>query len=68
MLSFLLSLQVQACQPPQVLLAHRLVHSGATADTLTVVVSGVGPPVSFGLDVAEDHVLNGGGKARHLDG
>lgn len=67
-LSFLLSFQVQAGQSPQVLLAHRLVHSGATADTLTVVVSGVCPPVSFCLDVAQDHVLNGGGKAWHLYG
>ena len=66
MLSLLLSFQVQSSQSPQVLLAHCLVHSGATADTLTVVVSGVCPPVSFCLDVAQDHVLNGGGKAWYL--
>lgn len=65
-LPLLLSFQVQTSQPPQVLLAHRLVHSGSTADSLTVVVGSVGPPVSFSLHVAQDHVLNGSGQAWHL--
>lgn len=65
-LSLLLSLQVQTGQSPQVLLAHCLVHSGSTADSLTVVVGCVGPPVSFSLDVAQDHVLNGSGQAWNL--
>ena len=66
MLSLLLSLQVQTGQPAQVLLAHRLVHGGSAADSLTVVVSSVGPPVGFRLHVAQDHVLNGSGQAWYL--
>lgn len=50
-LSFLLSFQVQAGQPAQVLFAHRLVHSGSSANSLAVVVSRVRPPVSLGLHV-----------------
>lgn len=65
-LSFLLSFQVQTCQSAQILFAHSLVHGGATTDSLTVVVGGVGPPVSLGLHVAQDHVLNGSGQAWHL--
>ena len=66
MLSLLLSFQVQTGQSSQVLLADRFVHSGSTTDTLTVVVGRVSPPVCFGLNVAQDHVLNGSGQAWHL--
>ena len=65
-LPLLLRLEVEPGQPAQVLLAHRLVHSGTAADALPVVVGRVGPPVSLGFDVAEDHVLDGGGQAGHL--
>lgn len=65
-LSLLLSFQVQTSQSAQVLLAHRLVHGRSTANSLTVVVGRVGPPVSFGLHIAQDHVLNGGWEARYL--
>ena len=65
-LPLLLSLEVETGQPAQVLLAHRLVHGGAAADPLTVVVGRVGPPVSLGLDVAEDHVLDWRRQAWHL--
>lgn len=65
-LSLLLSFQVQTGQSAQVLLAHCLVYSGSTTDSLTVVVGRVGPPVSFGLHVAQDHVLNGSRQAWHL--
>ena len=66
-LSLLLRLQVQTGQPAQVLLAHRLVHCGAAPDSLTVVVGCVGPPIRFGLHVAQDHVFDGGGQAWHLE-
>lgn len=66
MLSFLFGFQVQTCQPAQVLFAHRLVHSGSSANSLTVVVSRVGPPVSFGLYVPENHILDGRRKTGHL--
>ena len=65
-LPLLLRLQIQPCQPAQVLTAHCLVHSGATPDTLPVVVGHVSPPVRLLLHVPQDHVLNGSGQARHL--
>lgn len=68
MLSLLLSFQVQTSQSSQVLLAHGLVHSRSTTDSLTIVVGGVGPPVGFSLYVAQDHVLDGSREAWHLQG
>ena len=65
-LPLLLCLQPQAGQPTQVLLAGGLVHSGTTANSLSVVVCGIGPPVSLGLDIPQDHVLNGGWQSRDL--
>lgn len=66
MLPFLLSFQVESGQPAQVLLADGFVHSGAPADPLAVVVSCVCPPVSFGLHIPQDHVLNGSWQPWHL--
>ena len=60
-LALLLCLKVEPRQAPQVLLAHRLVDSGAAPDSLPVVVRSVGPPVGLGLDVTQDHVLDGCG-------
>ena len=65
-LSLLLSLQVEPRQTPQVLLAHCLVDGGASSDSLAVVVRSVGPPISLGLHVSQDHVLDGCGEAGHL--
>ena len=65
-LPLLLGLEPQPRQPAQVLLGHGLVHGGAAADALAVVVGHVGPPVGLGLDVAQDHVLDGRGHAGHL--
>lgn len=65
-LPLLLCLEVESSETSQVLLAHSLIHSGSTPDSLTVVVSRVGPPVSFGLHVAEDHVLDRGWKSWNL--
>jgi len=65
-LSLLLRLQVESSQSSEVLLADGLVHRGTAANTLAVVVSRVRPPVGFGLDVAEDHVLNRRRQPRHL--
>lgn len=45
---------------------HRLIHGGTTADALAVVVRHVRPPVGLHLDVAQNHVLDGGRQARHL--
>mmetsp|Transcript_889 Transcript_889/g.2132 ORF Transcript_889/g.2132 Transcript_889/m.2132 type:complete len:706 (-) Transcript_889:1206-3323(-) len=67
-LALLLSLEPQACQASQVLLARCLVDSGTTTNPLAVVVGGIGPPVRLGLDVAQDHVLNWRGQARDLPG
>jgi hypothetical protein len=41
----LLRLEPEAGEPPQVFLAHRLVHRGAALDALAVVVRVVRPPV-----------------------
>ena len=65
-LSFLLCLEVEPGEATQVLLAHCLVHSGSTTDPLSVVVSSVGPPISFTLHISQDHVLHGDGQSRHL--
>ena len=43
-------------------------HGGSSPDPLSVVVSCVGPPIGFGLDVTKDHVLNWDGQARYLRG
>lgn len=58
MLSFLLSLKVQSSQSTQILLTNSLVHCCSSADTLSVVVSCVSPPISFSLHISKDHVLN----------
>ncbi len=65
-LPLLLCLQVQTCQPAQVLAAHCLVHSGSTPDTLPVVVGHIGPPVRLLLHITQNHVLNGSWQPRHL--
>lgn len=65
-LPLLLSLQVQPCQPAQVLSADGFVYSSSTPDTLPVVVSHIGPPVSLLLDIPQNHVLNGGREPWHL--
>lgn len=67
MLPFLLSLQIQSGQSAQVLLTNGFVDSGPSADTLSIVVSCVRPPISFHLDVSENHVLNRCGQAWHLE-
>lgn len=51
-LSFLFSLQVKPGEAAQVFLAHSFVDSSTTADTLPVVVSCVGPPISLGLHIS----------------
>lgn len=66
MLSFLFSFQVESSQSSQVLLADGFVDRGSTSDTFTIVVSSVGPPVCFGLDVTQDHILDWCRKSRDL--
>lgn len=66
--TYLLALEVEACEPAQVLAAHRLVDCCTAPDALAVVVRHLRPPVSLLLHVAQDHVLNGSGQARHLPG
>ena len=57
-LPLLLRLEPQPGEPTQVLAAHSLVHGGAAANALAVVVRHVGPPVSLGLDVTQNHILD----------
>ena len=67
-LPLLLSFEVETSESAQVLLTDCLVDSGSPTDSLSVVVSCVGPPVCLGLDIAEDHVLNGNGETWDLWG
>ena len=59
-LSFLLSFQIESGQSPQILFANCLVHCCSTSDSFSIEVSGVCPPIGFGLDITNDHVLNRG--------
>ena len=58
MLPLLLSLQVKPRQPAQILLAYCLVYGGSPPDSLSIVVCGVGPPISFRFDVSDYHVFD----------
>ena len=68
MLPLLFSLQVETSKTTKVLLTDCLVHGGSSSNSLSVIVSCVGPPVCLGLDVTEDHVLNWNRETRHLSG
>lgn len=57
MLPLLFCLQVQAGEAAQVLFANSLIYSGPAADSFTVVVGSVGPPISLGLNVPKNHIL-----------
>mmetsp|Transcript_45139 Transcript_45139/g.81181 ORF Transcript_45139/g.81181 Transcript_45139/m.81181 type:complete len:277 (+) Transcript_45139:4424-5254(+) len=65
-LPLLLSFEPQACKSAKVFLARGFVHGGTSANTLSIVVGGVCPPVCLGLDVAKDHVFNGRWQPRDL--
>jgi len=56
-LPLLLSLEIKSGEPAQVLFANCLINSGSAPDSFSVIVSGVGPPVCFGLDISDDHIL-----------
>jgi len=66
MLALLLRLEPETRETTEVLLTDGLVDGGTTTNTLAVVVSNVGPPVCLGLDVPQNHVLDGLRKARNL--
>ena len=65
-LTLLLSLEPETSQTTEILLDDRLIDSTTPLDSLSVVLSNVGPPVSLGLDVTEDHILDGGGHTGNL--
>ena len=65
-LALLLGLEVQASKSAQVLSADSLVYGCPSPDALSVVVRNIRPPVSLLLDVAQDHVLDGGWQPRNL--
>ena len=66
MLSFLLRFQIQSSQSPQILLTNSFVHSRAASDSLSVIMRRVCPPISFRLDVSQNHVFNRGRQSRYL--
>jgi len=59
MLAFLLSLQVQSRQTPQILLADCFVDSSPSSDTLAIVICCVGPPIGLRLNIANYHIFDG---------
>lgn len=63
---YLFSLQPKASQSSKVFPAHRLVNSCSSSYTFTIVVSNICPPISFGFDIAENHVLNRNRQTRDL--
>ena len=67
-LPFLLGLEVQPGQAPEVLASDRLVDRRAPPDALPVVVGHVRPPVGLHLDIPQDHRLDRRGESRNLPG
>ena len=59
MLPLLLSLKVKSSETAQILLADSLVNSCTSSNPLSIIVSGISPPVSLSFDIPENHVLNG---------
>lgn len=68
MLPLLLTLEIEASKPAEVLLTHGLVDRGASADPLPIIVRSVSPPVSLRFYVSEDYILNGHRKSGDLPG
>lgn len=66
MLSLLFSLQVQSCQPSQILLTHSLINSCSSPYSFSVVMRGIRPPISFHFNVTQYHVFNWNRQARNL--
>lgn len=56
-LPLLLSLEIKSGEPTQVLFTNCLINSGSPPDSFSIIVSGVGPPVCFSLDISDNHVL-----------
>ena len=41
-------------------------NRGTSTDSLAIVMGCVGPPISFGLDISQNHVFNGQRQSRHF--
>mmetsp|Transcript_18309 Transcript_18309/g.41881 ORF Transcript_18309/g.41881 Transcript_18309/m.41881 type:complete len:429 (+) Transcript_18309:3998-5284(+) len=67
-LPLLLRLEPQTGETSEIFLDHGLVHGAAPFDPFAIVVCDVGPPVGFGLDVAQDHIFDGSGHPGHFPG
>mmetsp|Transcript_29770 Transcript_29770/g.62392 ORF Transcript_29770/g.62392 Transcript_29770/m.62392 type:complete len:390 (-) Transcript_29770:1623-2792(-) len=67
-LPLLLRLEPQTSQAAEILLAHRLVNSCASANTLPVVMRDIGPPVGLCLHIAKNHILDRDRHPGHFPG
>lgn len=54
--------------PSQILSAHSFVYRGSSANTLSVIMSHICPPICFLFHIPQNHVLNGGRQAWNLPG
>ena len=66
MLALLFGLQPKSRQSSKIFFDDSLVHGTTSLDSLSVVVCNVCPPIRLGLDIAENHVFDGGWHARNL--
>ena len=66
MLSLLLSFKIKPSEATQIFLTDSFIHSGPTANTFSVVMSSVCPPVSLSFDVAQNHIFNSSRKTWNL--
>ena len=66
MLSLLFSFEIKSCETTQIFLTDSFIHSGTAANTFSVVMSCVRPPIGLGFDIAQNHVFNCSRKSRNL--
>ena len=59
---------MQPSEAPEVFLANGFVDGCPSANSLSVVVGSVGPPIGLGLDVAQNHVFHRGRQPGHFPG
>ena len=67
-LPLLLGLEIKTSQAAQVFLAYSFVNCCTSSDSFSIVVSGICPPISLCLNVANNHVLNCHRKSWNLPG
>ena len=59
-------LKSRSCIPSKIFAAYSLVYGSTSSDSLSIVVSHIGPPVSLLLHIPQDHILNRCRQTWHL--